>query len=79
MGSFCEHCGDVGQMKVYEDDGTSWCKYCMEANGKLCSQHPRYRILSKPTGNCEMCWRLWINKQDGKQELEQNAPIQRYH
>lgn len=61
----CEHCGPT-RMKVYPSGGTYWCKYCMEANGEMCSKHPRYRALSKPTGNCEACWRLWFWKKEDK-------------
>lgn len=46
--------------------GTCFTKCVMKAIdlpdgwGVKCQDHPRYKLKRKPTGNCEMCWRLWI-------------------
>lgn len=66
---FCEHCGPVRY--AYEDGGTSWCKYCMDANGLMCAKHPKYKAKRKPTARCMTCKHLWDAAEEKRRFLSQ--------
>ena len=51
-----------GRREPDAEDAPEFTALCDEYARTKCLKHPRYAGKRRPTGNCEKCWRIYIEK-----------------